>query len=112
MDDNLINILPGLVSSVEDSIYLGNKFYPELLKNGYGNTKEWIQEKGQESGRWFFTADVDSGRVVIVVTNPRFAQGWRKRSARARNEGKRSARFRYVRLFTATPQQNIFHSCR
>lgn len=65
MDDNLINILPGLVSSVEDSIYLGNKFYPELLKNGYGNTKEWIQEKGQESGRWFFTADVDSGRVVI-----------------------------------------------
>ena len=67
IDDHLIDTLPGLLSAAEDSVYLGTKFYPELLKTGYGNTRKWIQGIGQESGQWFFPAYEDSGRVVVIV---------------------------------------------
>ncbi|KAF4636813.1 hypothetical protein G7Y89_g1263 [Cudoniella acicularis] len=67
LGDDLIDTLIGLLSAAEDSVYLGSKFYSELLKKGYGNTRKWIQGKGQKSGRWFFPIYKDSGSVVIGV---------------------------------------------
>jgi hypothetical protein len=64
---DLIDTLVGLLSAAEDSVYLGSKFYSELLKDGYGNTRKWIQGKGQKRGRWFFPVYEDSGSVVIGV---------------------------------------------
>ena len=50
-------------------MHLGSKFFPELRKDGYGNTRKWIQGKGQKGGRWFFPAVYEDAGIVVISVN-------------------------------------------
>lgn len=63
---SLIDTITGLLPAAEDSMYLAAQIYTELLKEGYGDSKKWIQGKDQV-GHWFFAVYEDFCRIAIGI---------------------------------------------
>jgi hypothetical protein len=77
-DANLIDVIPGLIPPIKGSRYFGSHLYSEILKENFGDTRDWLKSIPQE-GRWswaiydqsqWIAVSIDWLKATIELYNP------------------------------------------
>ena len=63
---DLVDVLVGLVHS-SGTVYLSSEFYPQIRSQGFGQSKEWIQDIARANTQWLLPIREEDGWKAVRI---------------------------------------------